>query len=93
MLTKEVFDKVELAAELEEDLRTVTEWGKTWLVSFNASKTKLLSINRFKDPYLPSVLMDKVELSENSNFCLWASYFPRISHGKLILSRLPSLQL
>ena len=51
--TNEVFDKVEMAAEIEVDLHTVVEWGDKWLVTSNSSKTKLLSINRFKDPFLP----------------------------------------
>ena len=68
--TNDVFDKVEMAAELEVDLRTVVEWGDKWLVTFNSSKTKLLSINRFKDPFLPSVMMNGAELPENSHFRL-----------------------
>ena len=59
-----------MAAELEVDLRTVVEWSDKWLVTFNSSKTKLLSINRFKDPFLPSVMMNGAELPENSHFCL-----------------------
>ena len=43
--TNSLFDKVEHAAFLEDDLRTVVEWGNDWLVTFNADKTKLLSIN------------------------------------------------
>ena len=68
--TNDVFNKVEMAAELKVDLRTVVEWGDKWLVTFNPSKTKLLSINRFKDPFLPSVMMNRAELPENSHFCL-----------------------
>jgi len=68
--TNDPFDKIESAAELEVDLRTVAELGEKWLVSFNASKTKLLSINRFKDPFLPPVMMNGVDLPENSNFRL-----------------------
>ena len=52
-----VFEKVELAADLESDLRTVTEWGDKWLVSFNSSKTKLLSINRLLWHYFTHILM------------------------------------
>ena len=59
-----------MTAELEVDLRTVVEWGDKWLVTFNSSKTKLLSINRFKDPFLPSVMMNGAELPENSHFRL-----------------------
>ena len=40
--TNELFEKVEFASELEEDLRTVTEWVKRWLVSSNSCKTKLI---------------------------------------------------
>ena len=39
--TDDLFDMVELAANLEFDLRSTVEWGKKWLVTFNASKTKL----------------------------------------------------
>ena len=42
--------KFEMAADFEYDLRSVTEWGDAWLVSFNATKTKLLSINKFRQP-------------------------------------------
>ena len=54
--TKDLFDKVKLAVklavELEDDFRTVVEWGQKWLVTFNASKTKLYSINRFREAVL-----------------------------------------
>ena len=68
--TNDVFDKLERAAELEVDLCTVVEWGDKWLVSFNASKTKFLSMNRFKDPFLPSIVMNGAELPENKHFRL-----------------------
>lgn len=68
--TKSVFDHIEMAGELEYDLRTVKEWGDEWLVSFNASKTKLLSINKFRDPFLPTISMNGVEISESSHFKL-----------------------
>ena len=66
--TNDVFDKVEMAAELEVDLRTVVEWGDKWLVTFNASKTKILPMNRFKDPFLPSIVMNGAEIPENKHF-------------------------
>ena len=87
--TKDLFDKVEMAAELEDDLRTVVEWGQKWLVTFNASKTKLLSINRFREPVLPSVLMNGSTLTESSHIRLlgltlsqnftWNSYIESIA--------------
>jgi len=63
----DLFDRVELAGELELDLRTVVEWGEKWLVSFNAAKTKLLSVNRFKEPFLPSVSMNGLQLPESDH--------------------------
>ena len=68
--TNDVFDKVGMAAELGVDLHTVVEWGDKWLVTFNASKTKLLSMNRFKDPFLPSIVMNGAQLPENMHFRL-----------------------
>ena len=68
--TDDLFDMVELAANLEYDLRSTVEWGKKWLVSFNTSKTKLLSINRFSSPILPSVAMEGTSLPESGSFRL-----------------------
>ena len=68
--TDNVIDEVEMAADLEDDLRTVVEWGDKWLVTFNASKTKLLSINRFRAPFLPFVKMNGSELTESTQIKL-----------------------
>ena len=36
---------LELASELEPDLRDTVDWGKKWLVDFNAGKTQLVSFD------------------------------------------------
>ena len=36
------FEKVESAGELELDMRSIVEWGDRCLVTFNATKTKLI---------------------------------------------------
>ena len=64
------WERLELAADLEYDLRSVTEWGERWLVSFNASKTKLLSINKYKNPNLPPISMLNESLPESSSIRL-----------------------
>ena len=64
------FERVESAAELEEDLHSIVEWGNKWLVSFNATKTKLLSFNRHRDPLLLPVKMSGTELPEETSFRL-----------------------
>ena len=35
----DLLQRLELASELESDLRDTVEWGKKWLVDFNAGKT------------------------------------------------------
>ena len=65
-----VFEKVESAAELQDDLRGIVEWGNRWLVSFNATKTKLLSFHRHRDPSLVPVEMNGIALPEKTSFRL-----------------------
>ena len=55
-----------LATDLSDDLEHVVQWGKTWLVSFNASKTKLVSFHHHQtDPGFHPVVMDASTLSES----------------------------
>ena len=85
----DLFSKVEMAAFLEDDLRIVVEWGQKWLVTFNDSKTKLLSINRHKQPFLLPILMKGKELPESECFRMlglnfskdftWTSYIESIA--------------
>ena len=41
----DLWQKLELASELESDLRDTVDWGKKWLVDFNAGKTQLFYNN------------------------------------------------
>ena len=66
----DVFEKVESAAELQDDLRGIVEWGNRWRVTFNATKTKLLSFHRHRDPFLVPVEMNGIELPEKNSFRL-----------------------
>ncbi len=65
-----VADKTNLAVRLEMDLQSVVNWGKNWLVNFNASKTKLLSINHHRDPSLPPIRMSDSQLLESNSLRL-----------------------
>ena len=40
------WQQLELASELESDLRDTVDWGKKWLVDFNAEKTQLVSFDQ-----------------------------------------------
>ena len=39
----ELWQQLELASELESDLQDTVDWGKKWLVDFNAGKIHLVS--------------------------------------------------
>ena len=41
----DLWQQLELASELESDLRDTVDWGKKWLVDFNAAKTQLVSFD------------------------------------------------
>ena len=38
----DLWQQLELASELESDLRDTVDWGRKWLVDFNAGKTQLV---------------------------------------------------
>ena len=73
--TPDFFDRLEMTAELEEDLRCIVEWGEKWVVSFNAGKTKLLSFNLHRESSLIPLEMIDIELPENVSFCLLGLVF------------------
>ena len=95
--------QLQMAADLSSDLRSVVEWGAKWLVSFNSTKTKLLSLNRYRTPFLPTVFMGNDNLSESDSLRLlgmtlsqdlsWKNYIIAIAKsaamkvGSLIRSR------
>ena len=50
-----------LASELESDLQDTVDWGKKWLVDFNAGKTQLVSFDRSNKNGSIDVKMDVLE--------------------------------
>ena len=63
-------DQHQLARELELDLAGFLNWGSDWRVSFNASKTKLLTVHHLRTADFPSVSMGLDLLPESSSFRL-----------------------
>ena len=59
--TSDLWQPLELASELESDLRDTVDWGRKWLVDFNAGKTQLVSFDRSKDTGAIDVKMDVLE--------------------------------
>ena len=68
-------EKVESAGEHELDLRSIVVWDDRWLVTFNATKTKLLSFNCHRRPLLVPMKMNGIELPEESSFRLLGLIF------------------
>ena len=68
----DMFSQVEMAGEIELDLKSFVEWDKKWMVTFNSTKTKLLSVNHAKNPFLPSISMNGTDLEESDRFVFLA---------------------
>ena len=64
----DLWQQLELASELESDLRDTVDWGKKWLVDFNAGKTQLVSFDRSNNNSSIDVKMDGSVLEEKSSF-------------------------
>ena len=60
--------QLELAAELEPDLQDTVDWGRIWLVAFNAEKTQLALFDQSNDTGTIDVKMDGSVLEERSSF-------------------------
>ena len=43
----DLWELLGLTSELELDLRDTVDWGRKWLLDFNAEKTQLVSFNQW----------------------------------------------
>ena len=83
------WQQVELVSELESDLRDTVDWGRKWLVDFNAGKTQLVSSDQSKNTSAIDVKMDGSVLEEKTSFKMlgltfsskldWSSYIVSIA--------------
>ena len=67
-LASDLWQQVELASELESDLRDTVDWGKKWFVNLNAGKTQLASIGQSNNTDVIDVQIDESSLEEISYF-------------------------
>ena len=58
--------QLELASQLESDLRDTVGWDRKWLVDFNAGKIQLVSFDRSNNTGAIDVKMDGPVLEEKS---------------------------
>ena len=64
----DLWQQLELASELEFDLRDTLDWGRKRLVDFNAEKTQLVWFDRFNNTGAINVKIDGSVLQEELSF-------------------------
>ena len=63
-----LWQQLELASELESDLRDTVDWGRKWLVDFNTGKTQLVLFDQSNNTGAIDGEMDGSVLEEKSSF-------------------------
>ena len=64
----DMWQQLELASELESDLRDTVDWGRKWLIDFNGGKIQLVSFDQSKNTGTIDVKMDGSVVEEKSSF-------------------------
>ena len=83
----DLWQQLELASERESDLRDTVDWGKKWLVDFNAGKTQLVSFDRSNNNGSIDVRMGGSILEEKSSFKMLAlTSSSKLDWGSYIIS-------
>ena len=83
----DLWQQLESASELESDLRDTVDWGKKWLVDFNAGKTQLVSFDQSNNNGSIDVKMVGSILDEKSSFkMLGLTFSSKLDWGSYIIS-------
>ena len=83
----DLWQQLELASELESDLRDTVDWGRKWLVDFHAGKTQLVSFDRSKNTGAIDGKMDGSVLEEKTSFkMLGLTFSSKLGWGSYIVS-------
>ena len=83
----DLWQQLELASELEFDLRDTVDWGRKWLVDFSAGKTQLVLFVRSNNTGAIDVKMDGSVLEENLSFkMLGLTFSSKLDWGSYIIS-------
>ena len=83
----DLWQQLELVSELESDLQDTVDWGKKWLVDFNARKTQLVSFDRSNNTGSIDMKMDGFVLEEKSSFKMLGLIFSsKLDWGSYIIS-------
>ena len=83
----DLWQQLELASELESDLRDTVDWGRKWLVDFNAAKTPLVFFDWSNNTGAIDVKMDGSVLEEKSSFKMpGLTFSSKLDWGSCIIS-------
>ena len=83
----DLWQQLDLASELESDLRDTVDWDRKWLVDFNAGKTQLVSFDWSKNTGAIDVKMDRSVLEEKTSFkVLGLTFSSKLDWGSYIVS-------
>ena len=66
-----LWQQLEFASELESEVRDTVDWGRKWLVDFNAGKTQLVSFDWSKNTGAIDAKMDESVLEEKHLLRCW----------------------
>ena len=83
----DLWQQLELASELESNLRDTVDWSKKWLVDFNAGKTQLVSFDQSNNNGFIDVKMGGSTLEEKSSFKMpGLTFSSKLDWGSYIIS-------
>ena len=83
----DLWQQLELASELESDQQDTVDWGRKWLVDFNAGKTQLVLFDWCKNTGAIDVKMDGSILEEKTSFkMLGLTLSSKLDWGSYIVS-------
>ena len=85
--TSDSWQQLKMAFELESDLQEFLDWGRKWLVDYNAEKTQLASFHRSHNPGAIDVEMAGSILEKKKSFkLLGLSLFSKLDCSCYIIS-------
>ena len=83
----DMWQQLELAFELESDLRDAVDWDRKWFVDFEVGKAKLISFDQSNNTGAIDVKMDGSVLEEKSSLkMLGLTFFSKLDWGPYIIS-------
>ena len=88
----DLWQQLELTSEFEPDLRDTVDWGRKWLIDFNAGKIQLVSFDQSNNTGAIDVKIDESVLEEKTSFkMLGLTFSSKLDWSSYIISLLKLL--